>query len=72
MNKRQRDALRRRAQGQTGPIFRASVECLKCGAAGEAHYREAPEVLRCPECGKRAVVRADDGPYPEPPDALPM
>lgn len=72
MNKRQRDALARRARTTTGPVFRVDLECLACGAEGEAFFREAPEVFKCDLCGKRAVVRADAEPYPEPPEPLPM
>ena len=71
MNRRQREALARRAKDETGPVFRSPVKCLECGAEGEAFYREAPLTLRCDLCGKRAVVRDDDGPYPLAPEPLP-
>ena len=71
MNRKQRDALRRRARA-TGPVIHTARTCLACGAEGEAYYREAPLLLRCDLCGKRAVVRDDDEPYPPPAEPLPM
>lgn len=71
MNRRQRDALRQRARA-TGPVIRTALTCLSCGAEGEAYYREAPLMFRCDLCGKRAVVRDDEEPYPPAQDPLPM
>ena len=72
MTRRQRDALRRRARDTTGPVFATELKCLSCGAEGVAVYREAPLILLCDICGKRAVVRDDEQPYPASPAALPM
>ena len=68
---RTRRALAQRAKA-TGPIHKSALTCLACGAERVATYREAPLLMKCDLCGKRAVVRDDDEPYPVGPDPLPM
>jgi predicted RNA-binding Zn-ribbon protein involved in translation (DUF1610 family) len=72
MDRKRQRALAARARAGIGPVSRQGLHCLACGDALEAVYRQAPERIQCPSCGKRAAVRDDDEPYPQAPDRLPM
>jgi ribosomal protein S27E len=71
MNRRQRDALARRARDETGPRFQSSVTCVECGEEATATYRKPPLAFVCPGCGRRAALRDDDQPYPPAAGGLP-
>lgn len=55
-----RAELRRRARAGVGQRLRCAALCLGCGWQGEVEYARPAEVWRCPECGRRQVVRDEE------------